>query len=63
MNFGEIKDLTVEELRKRILLTRQDLFQLKMKHSLGQIQSPIEIRKQRRGLAQMETALTGKLRG
>lgn len=62
MKYDEIKDLTVEELRKRIVMTRSQLFQTKMKHSLGQIQNPIEIRDSRRDLARMNSALNLKLR-
>lgn len=61
MKFTEIKDLTVEELRKRSQQLREDMFQVKMKHSLGQVSSPIEIRKSRRDLARVLTALNLKL--
>jgi large subunit ribosomal protein L29 len=61
MKYEDIKELTVEELRKRIVTTRQQLFLLKMKHSLGQVQNPIEIRNHRRDIAQMKTALNSKL--
>lgn len=61
MKFTEIKDLTVEELRKRSQQLREDMFQVKMKHSLGQVASPIELRKARRDLARVLTALNAKL--
>lgn len=61
MKYNDIKELTVEELRKRILQTRQELFVTKMKHSIGQVQSPVQIRTHRRDLARMKTALNSKL--
>lgn len=61
MKFSEIKDLTVEELRKSAIKTRGELFELKMKHSLGQVGNPIEIRAKRRDLAKTLTALNAKL--
>jgi large subunit ribosomal protein L29 len=61
MKFSEIKDLTVEELRKRSQHLSEELFQVKMKHSLGQVSSPIEIRKVRRDLARVNTAMNAKL--
>jgi large subunit ribosomal protein L29 len=61
MKFSEIKDLTVEELRKRRQQLNEEMFQMKMKHSLGQVSSPIEIRKMRRALAQVLTAMNAKL--
>ncbi len=62
MQYEEIKDLTVEELRRRVKSERELLFEAKMKHSLGQINSPIEIRSRRRFVAQMLTALNSKVR-
>lgn len=62
MKFQEIKDLTVEELRKKMVGTREELFEVTMKHSLGQVASPIEIRNKRRDLARMYTALNVKLK-
>lgn len=62
MKFQDIKDLTVEELRKKMVGTREELFEITMKHSLGQVASPIEIRHKRRDLARMYTALNVKLK-
>lgn len=61
MKFAEIKDLTSDELRKKQAQLRDELFQAKMKHSLGQIGNPIEIRDRRRALARILTALNLKL--
>jgi len=61
MKFNEIKDLTTDELRKKDRLIKEELFEMTMKHSLGQLGSPIEIRKKRRQRAQVVTALTMKL--
>ncbi len=61
MKFSDIKDLTVEELRKRLEVSRNDLFDMKMKHSLGQVGNPLEIRGIRRSIAKINTALKHKL--
>ncbi len=61
MNYSEIKDLTVEELRKRSKQLREEMFELKMKHSLGQVSNPIQIRFKRRDLARILTAMNAKL--
>ncbi len=61
MKFLEIRDLTVDELRKRHTKMREELFELKMKHSLGQVASPSQIRAVRRDLARVKTALNMKL--
>ena len=61
MNFSEIKDLTVDELRKRSTQIKEEMFEMKMKHSLGQVSNPIQIRFKRRDLARVLTALNAKL--
>lgn len=61
MNYNEVKDLTVEELRKRLVGQREELFEIKMKASLGQVNNPLEIRSRRRDLARILTALSQKV--
>ena len=61
MKYTEIKDLTVDELVKRKSKTTEELFISKMKHSLGQLSNPIEIRDTRKNLARINTALGSKL--
>lgn len=61
MKFTEIKDLTAEELGKRKAKLAEEFFVAKMKHSLGQLGNPLEIRGMRRDLARLNTALGSKL--
>ena len=61
MKFAEIKDLTGDELRKKQSQFRDELFETKMKHSLGQVGNPIEIRDRRKNLARVLTAINMKL--
>ncbi len=61
MKFAEIKDLTVEELRKRYKALREEMFEMKMKHSLGQLSDPSSIRAKRRDVARIKTAVNSKL--
>ncbi|MCB0421811.1 MAG: 50S ribosomal protein L29 [Bdellovibrionales bacterium] len=61
MKYNDIKDLTVDELRKRQKSSREELFELKMKHSLGQVANPLQIRYVRKDIARIKTALQAKL--
>jgi large subunit ribosomal protein L29 len=61
MKYEEIKDLTSSELRKRMVQIREELFEARMKHTLGQLGSPIEIRMKRKDMARLSTALQTKL--
>ena len=62
MKFQDIKDLTVDELRKRERTLRQEWTDTRLKHSLGQIASPIKVREIRRDIARIKTALGAKLK-
>jgi large subunit ribosomal protein L29 len=62
MKFTELKDLTVDELRKKEKEMRTDLFDTSMKHKLGQVTNPLQIRSVRRDIARVKTALSAKLR-
>lgn len=61
MKYEEIKDLTSAELRKRIVSIREELFEARMKHSLGQLANPLDIRSKRKDMARLNTALQTKL--
>ena len=62
MNYSDIKDLTVEELRKRERTLRGEYTELKMKHAMGQVANPLEVRVRRRDIARIKTALSSKLK-
>lgn len=61
MKFTEVKELTSNELRKRMLQIRGEIFEAKMKHTLGQLGNPVEIRHKRKDMARLMTALHMKL--
>ncbi|MGE4132308.1 MAG: 50S ribosomal protein L29 [Bdellovibrionales bacterium] len=61
MKFEDIKELTSAELRKRVFQLRGELFEARMKHSIGQLGNPVEIRFKRKDLARLKTALQMKL--
>ena len=63
IKFKEIKDLSKEELSKRVKATQTELFEMKMKQTMGQLASPIEIRFKRRDIAKLKTAITSKKQG
>ncbi len=61
MKFEDVKELTSAELRKRVQQNYEENFEAKMKHSLGQLGNPLEIRAKRRDRARLMTALQMKL--
>jgi large subunit ribosomal protein L29 len=61
MKFEEIKEMTSAELRKRMGQLRSELFEARMKHTLGQLGNPLDIRFKRKDMARLMTALHMKL--
>ena len=59
--FKDIKGLTQDELNKKLRDMREDLFDMKMKNTLGQVANPLKIRAVRRDVARHLTALNQKL--
>ncbi len=57
MKFSDIKDLNKEALTKQKTDLKAQLFEMKMKHSLGQLSNTDEIRRVRRNIARYNTAL------
>ena len=60
MKVAEMRELTVEELLNKIKIAKQDIADLKFKHSLNQLENPMTIRFLRREIARMGTIVTEK---
>ncbi len=60
MKASELREMTLEELRKLELELREKLFLLRFRAKIGQIESPMEIRKTRKDLARVLTVMREK---
>ncbi len=60
MKVAEMRELSVDELINKIKTTKQDLADLKFKHSLNQLENPLTIRNLRREIAKMNTIVSEK---
>ena len=63
MKAHELRQLNLEELRKMERDLREKLFRLRLRHRLGQLDNPMEIRFTRRELARVLTVIREKERG
>jgi len=57
-----IRDMTVDEIEVRITELREELFNLRFRNSMKQLDNPLKIREARRELARMLTVLNQKRR-
>ena len=60
MKFDAIEGLHMDELRKRLRMKTQELFELKMKNAMRQLPNPLSLRTTRRQIAQLKTAIRMK---
>lgn len=58
MNIKEIRELNSDELTNRSRELNQELFNLRLQQSSGQIEKPSQIREVRREVARVETVLS-----
>ena len=57
MKYTDIKGLSQGELKKKKASITVELFEMKMKNSLGQLSNPVQIRFLRKDLARINTAM------
>jgi large subunit ribosomal protein L29 len=55
-----IRDLNEEEILAKIQELTQELFNLRFRNSMRQLQNPVSIREKRRDVARLRTVLTEK---
>jgi large subunit ribosomal protein L29 len=60
MKVGEIRELSVDELRGREKDLDDQLFRLRIQKSMGQLEAPAKVRTLRKDLARIKTILREK---
>jgi large subunit ribosomal protein L29 len=58
MKKEDIRELTIEELKARLLEEKTLYAKMKLNHAVSSIENPMKIRTTRRGIAQIHTELT-----
>ena len=60
MKANEIRNMSVEELDKKLTELKKDLFMLRMQHATNHLDNPIKISNVRRDIARVKTVLRQK---
>ncbi|TMQ69394.1 MAG: 50S ribosomal protein L29 [Candidatus Eisenbacteria bacterium] len=60
MKASAIRDRTPDEIRQRLTELREELFNLRFRNSMRQLDSPLKIRQGRREIARLLTVLREK---
>jgi len=53
----EIRELTTEEINKKIILDKEELLKLRMKQATGSLENPARIRELRKEVARFKTII------
>ena len=57
MKAGELRDLTLDELRQKHQDWQTEYFRMRVKHALGQLENPLSLRGIRKDIARAKTLL------
>lgn len=60
MNATELRELSVEDLRKKEKDIREDLFKLKFQHGIRKLENPARLTQLRKDVARLQTVLAEK---
>lgn len=60
MKNSELRNLTVEELKQRLLLEKEQMQKLRFAHAVSPIENPTKIRETRKVVARILTVLNEK---
>lgn len=63
MNIKDLRELSIDELRQKRADYREDLFRLRMRKAVAQLENPLRLRQLRRDIARVETILRERDRG
>jgi len=55
-----MKDMTLDEIQQRVTDLREELFNLRFRNSMRQLDNPLKIRESRREMARLLTVLREK---
>ncbi len=60
MKAKEVKNLSVEELNKKLADLKKDLFMLRMQHATNQLENPMQIAAVKKDIARVMTIIREK---
>jgi len=58
MNAKEVRALSSDEMRQKVLDLKHELFNLRFQKSIGQLENPCKIKQSQKDIARINTVLT-----
>ena len=57
MKASEIRDMNLEEMRLKVSDLKEELFNLRFQHEIGQLENPQRMKQTKRDIAKLETII------
>ena len=57
MKTGEIRDLNLEEMHQKVSDLKEELFNLRFQHEIGQLDDPQKMKQTKRDIARLRTIM------
>jgi len=57
MNASEIRELTVDEMQRKLIDLKQELFNLRFQHEIGQLENPRKLKQTKQDVARLQTVI------
>ena len=57
MKASEIRDMNLDEMHSKVSDLREELFNLRFQHEIGQLENPQRLKQTKRDVARMETII------
>ena len=57
MKASEIRDMSIEEMRQKVLDLDEELFNLRFQHGAGQLENPQKMKQTKRDIARVKTII------
>ena len=57
MKTGEIRDLNLEEMNQKVSDLKEELFNLRFQHEIGQLEDPQKMKQTKRDIARLRTIM------
>jgi len=57
MNASEVRELTVDEMQRKLTDLKQELFNLRFQHEIGQLENPRKIKQTKQDVARLQTVI------
>ena len=57
MKIGEIRDLNLDEMHQKVSDLKEELFNLRFQHEIGQLEDPQRMKQTKRDIARLKTII------